>query len=163
MGKTIHVDVILENNELENMAAFCEVYPDLALETSRDTFNTQIKPGLLDELRYYPGPVKYPFQFGTARSRRAYFATNGFGNGIPYHRTGALAAGWRTDVFMSDNAVAMSVSNPVKATPYVIGRYQVAGHRNTGWPLFAPTVAFWKTAAVEVIMKALDKLINQRL
>lgn len=158
MGKTFRVDVLFENHEIENLADFCDVYPDLALETARDTFNREVKPALLNELRHYPGPVRYPFQFGSDRSRRYYFATHT----PPYVRTGQLAAGWRADVVMSDNAVAMSVSNPVKATPYVVGRYQVAGHRNTGWPLFAPTVNFWRTAAVEVIMRALNRLVNQR-
>lgn len=158
MGKTFRVDVLFENDEIENLAAFCDAYPDLALETARDTFNAQVKPALLDELRHYPGPVKYPFQFGSDRSRRYYFATHT----PPYQRTGALAAGWRADVVMSDNAVAMSVGNPVKATPFVVGRYQQPGHSRTGWPLFAPTVNFWRTAAIEVIVKALDKLINNR-
>lgn len=32
-------------------------------------------------------PVTYPIQWDSQRQKRAYFATNGFGNGIPYSRT----------------------------------------------------------------------------
>jgi hypothetical protein len=158
VGKSIRVDVLFQNEAIQNLTDFLTVYPDLALETARDTFNAQIKPALLDELKYYPPKVRYPFEFASDRSRRYYFATHT----PPYVRTGALAAGWKADVLMSDNAVAMSVSNPVKYLPFVIGRFQQPGHRNTQWPLFAPTVSFWKIAAVEVIMKALNRLVNQK-
>jgi hypothetical protein len=158
MGKSIQVSVLFENREIDNLIDFCEVYPDLALETARDTFNAQVKPALLSELQHYPGPVRYPFEFKSDRSRRYYFATHT----PPYQRTGALAAGWKADVLMSDNAVALSVSNPIKYLPFVIGRFQQPGHARTGWPLFAPTVSFWKIAAVEVIMKALNRLVNQK-
>ena len=35
-------------------------------------------------------PVVYPIQWDTERQRRAFFATNGFGQGIPYKRTHAM-------------------------------------------------------------------------
>ena len=39
-------------------------------------------------------PVTYPIQWDSERQRRAYFATNGFGGGIPYRRTGAYERSW---------------------------------------------------------------------
>ncbi len=43
-----------------------------------------------------PGsPVRYPIQWDSERQRRAFFATDGFGSGIPYRRTGA-ATNWKT-------------------------------------------------------------------
>lgn len=48
-----------------------------------------------------PGkPVRYPVQWDSERQRRAFFATDGFGRGIPTVRTGAYNAGYqikRTD------------------------------------------------------------------
>ena len=42
-----------------------------------------------------PGsPIKYPVQWDSEKQRRAYFASNGFGAGIPYARIGAYNAGW---------------------------------------------------------------------
>jgi hypothetical protein len=42
-------------------------------------------------------PVRYPIQWDTERQRRAYFATNGFGAGIPYKRTHAMRLGIQTE------------------------------------------------------------------
>src|SRR5574342_516462 len=49
-------------------------------------------------LAVYPGPTVHPFEFATEKSRRAYFATNGFGHGIPYQRTGGLGRAWVVDL-----------------------------------------------------------------
>lgn len=39
-------------------------------------------------------PVTYPVQWDSDKQRRAFFATNGFGRGIPYTRTGNYGRGW---------------------------------------------------------------------
>lgn len=76
-----------------------------------------------------PGPVKLPFQFATERSRRAYFATNGFGNGIPYQRKGKVSKQWKTQI----QKLNIIIFNASPAGKYVYGPRQVAGHKNTGW------------------------------
>ena len=40
-------------------------------------------------------PVRYPINWDSEKQRRAYFATNGFGRGIPYQRTQRYQLGWR--------------------------------------------------------------------
>lgn len=42
-------------------------------------------------------PIRYPVQWDTERQRRAFFATNGFGAGIPYRRTHATRLGWQEE------------------------------------------------------------------
>jgi hypothetical protein len=42
-------------------------------------------------------PVTYPVQWDSERQRRAFFATNGFGKGIPYRRTNRYRFGWREE------------------------------------------------------------------
>jgi hypothetical protein len=43
-----------------------------------------------------PGkPITYPVQWDSVRQRRAFFASNGFGGGIPYRRTGRYEQGWQ--------------------------------------------------------------------
>jgi hypothetical protein len=44
-------------------------------------------------------PVTYPIQWDSERQRRAYFATNGFGRGIPYVRQGSYIRGWQVRSF----------------------------------------------------------------
>ncbi len=43
--------------------------------------------------RYPPSPRKV--RWDSERQRAAYFATNGFGGGIPYQRTGTYGKSWR--------------------------------------------------------------------
>lgn len=43
-----------------------------------------------------PGkPVTYPIQWDSVRQRKAFFASNGFGHGIPYRRQGRYEQGWK--------------------------------------------------------------------
>lgn len=53
---------------------------------------------IIEEIRKrmsMPGdPITYPVQWDTDKQRRAFFASKGFGAGIPYHRTGEHANGW---------------------------------------------------------------------
>lgn len=93
------------------------------------------------DIATYPGAVSRPFAFATARSRRAYFATRGFGKGIPYRRTGALGKGWKVKLDRRRNEGFLSVANDVPYAGYVYGSglfslgsfRQVPGHKNTGW------------------------------
>jgi hypothetical protein len=41
----------------------------------------------MEQLKEAGKPVTYPIQWDSERQKRAYFATNGFGAGIPYQRT----------------------------------------------------------------------------
>lgn len=43
-------------------------------------------------------PVTYPVRWDSERQRRAYFASNGFGRGIPYRRTHRYRFGWREEI-----------------------------------------------------------------
>ena len=44
-------------------------------------------------------PVRYPIDWDSPRQQRAYFATNGFGHGIPYKRTNRMVAGTKLERF----------------------------------------------------------------
>lgn len=91
----------------------------------------------VDDLLGQPAPpVKLPFEFATEKSRRAYFATNAFGKGIPYRRTNQLPTSWRVDLTTRLQKNFIVITNPKSYTKYVYGsidQRQVPGHRNTGW------------------------------
>jgi hypothetical protein len=42
-------------------------------------------------------PIRYPVQWDSERQKRAFFATNGFGQGIPYQRTNRMVLGMRLE------------------------------------------------------------------
>lgn len=76
----------------------------------------------------------YPIQWDSDKQRRAFFATNGFGGGIPHQRTGKLAGGWKRESL--DNGFVLV--NRFKGAKYVWGNvrgeYQSQIHVGR-WPL----------------------------
>jgi hypothetical protein len=40
-------------------------------------------------------PISYPVDWDSEKQREAFFATGGFGKGIPYQRQGVYEAGWK--------------------------------------------------------------------
>ena len=90
-------------------------------------------------LNALPGPVKYPFQFATPKSRRYYFANFN----VPYKRTGAVRK-WRIVLkAFTGLTVEMTFENSAPYAKYVYGdakgSFQTPGHAHTGW-LNASTV-----------------------
>lgn len=162
----INTTVLHETNAIENLDLFLQAFPGLMEDALTDAFNAQIKPSLLDELRYYPRPAVHPFQFATAKSKRYYFWAVRTGviktSGGRYQRTGALAAGWQVDIFFGDGAVGMSVVNRRKEVKYVTGKRMIPGHQVTGWQRHDETIKFWQKAAVETADEVISGLINRR-
>jgi hypothetical protein len=78
-------------------------------------------------------PVQYPIRWDSEKQRRAFFATDGFGHGIPYQRTGATK--WTIDKSF-ENEIQLFAPHP--AGP-VFGRmpdgafWQSSIHQGT-WP-----------------------------
>lgn len=92
--------------------------------------------GTLEIETEYPAAVKYPFVWASERQRRAYFATNGFGGGIPYRRTNAVRDAWEDlDEIIADG-IAFNLKNSSPAAQWVNGRTQqqpghiASGHKN---------------------------------
>lgn len=145
---------------------FLEAFPGLLEDELTAAFDSQIKPFLLDELRYYPRPAVLPFAFATAKSRRWYFWAVRTGliktSNERYQRTGDLARAWKVDIVFGDGAVALSVGNKRKEVKWVTGKRMVPGHKTTGWPKHEETIQFWQKAASETADNVISRLINRR-
>jgi hypothetical protein len=61
--------------------------------------------------------ITYPVKWDSAKQRRAYFATKGFGRGIPTQRTGAYIKSW--EVVESENGIG--VRNKSESAKYIGG------------------------------------------
>lgn len=96
-------------------------------------FERRIRIPMLEELETEPGPVKYPIEWESDKQRRAYFATDGFGGGIPTRRTKRIIKAWRVVGTISLFEGELTVENQAPAAVYVIGNRQQRFHRNTGW------------------------------
>jgi len=93
----------------------------------------RIRKTALARLHEQPGPVKRPIRWTSACQRCAFFATNGFGRGIPTKRTGKLVEAWRVEYVDEDDAGVLRIYNPSPVEQYVTGVNQQGFHRDTGW------------------------------
>lgn len=109
----------------------------------RNELRTVVKPALEREipktLGVEPGQVRRPFDFNTDRSRtdksrRAFFATKGFGRGLGAARSHQLSTSWFVRIGYQIRDTIISFVNPKDYAKRVYpGKDQVKGHRNTGW------------------------------
>lgn len=87
------------------------------------------------------------------KQRRAFFASNGFGKGIPTRRSFSLIAGWQYEIKQTGAGVEVVYSNDVPYARYVVGtlaqnptarnRFIQIQHKIQGWRPAAPTVYKW--------------------
>ena len=70
--------------------------------------------------------ITYPVKWDSPRQRRAFFASNGFGRGIPTKRTGAYIKGWRLVRAKQD---AWRIENNTKGANYIGGNRQSRIHK----------------------------------
>jgi len=135
--------------EVKSGATF-QTFKTLTFELFRDRV-TSVLPRLYAILKAIPGAVARPIDWTSRRQEIAFYASNGFGRGIPTHRTGRMAAGWTSDVTEeSDGRFLWTLSNMVPESKFVYGaltkdvnkarRPQQRFHRATGWPLASPVV-----------------------
>ncbi len=76
-------------------------------------------------------PVRYPIQWDSERQRRAYFATGGFGKGIPYRRTNRYRFGWRQE--LQPYRATLRNTHPAGAVGGIASGWQSRIHRGR-WP-----------------------------
>jgi hypothetical protein len=123
--------------DLQRMAAR---YPELVLDKAQQLIplaNRLVQQRLATRT---PGQVKYPIQWTSEKQRKAFFATDGFGHGIPYKRTGQLMRSWEVVTDVTRDGMWMSVRNRAPAAPFVVGGWQQGYHATTGWPLANPII-----------------------
>lgn len=113
-----------------------------------------------DRMNVRKPKTDYPVTWDSEKQRKAFFATNGFGHGIPYERTGETV--WTVKKAF-ENEIDMFAPSP--AGP-VFGRmpdgsfWQSRIHRNT-WPEFLPVLMEEIAKLPAEISKRLKILINE--
>ena len=143
--------------------AYAQALNEVAMSAGDAAYNAVEAP-LLNELRYTPRKVKYPIEWISERQRKAFFATNGFGGGIPYRRTGRAKNSWYVKNATTKNGYRLSVGSTWDGAQFVYGTLNFRStrealrpmqkfHRNTGWVPVSETVAFWIDAMEETFEK----------
>lgn len=87
----------------------------------------------LEQLTREPGKPVHPIRWASRKQQRAYFASGGFGKGIPSRRTGKLLAAWRVVYVPGKEINRLILTNDDPAMPYVQGEFAQPFHKDTGW------------------------------
>lgn len=139
----LRVSLIGEDTpQLKRVQQFARDYPDLALRSFEDNVIPFVQRRLDRTLRVLvPPPAVKPIEWTSEKQRRAYFATDGFGHGIPYvRRSPGIESQWRVDYAITGNGARVSIVNDSPASPFVYGRWKQQFHTNTGWPDARPII-----------------------
>jgi hypothetical protein len=114
------------------------------------------------KLKTYPGRVKYPIRWKSERQRRAFFASNGFGSGIPYRRTGALKRGWQYKLTKITQGGAVLIENDTSYAQFVQGDDAQPFHLATGWTQAAPVIALLREELEDILIETWFTLTDPR-
>lgn len=97
----------------------------------------------LTDLEKEGEPISYPVHWDSERQRKAFFATNGFGRGIPTRRTGRYISGFKLEKTGFGTDRRFTISNDVPYAKYVggtaLGQAQSNIHRGR-WQIVSETV-----------------------
>lgn len=117
-----------------------EQAPDVVNAFVNRTVN-RVGDKLLARFQQEPGPVVYSrdgkLAWKSDKQRKAFFATDGFGGGIPYQRRAApnrMVDRWRLIITYEPNrltSIALQNDDPVHQ--FVTGQFQQPFHAITGW------------------------------
>jgi len=84
-------------------------------------------------LRFTPAKPHYPIIWQSERQRRAFWATNGFGKGIPTQRSGKLQASWFVNQTVTGSGGELRFDNFAPYATYVQGDQQQDMHIASGY------------------------------
>ena len=150
----------------EDFVDYLEDIQDTSYQIAEETAE-DIRPQFLADIQQPAPPVQYPIQWTSERQRRAFFATNGFGAGIPTRRTGALEDAWTFGITRgSDGQFIVLIQNNKDYSKFTGGslaqdrtqalRFQQRFHRNTGHLPYTDVVTFWLDAWQETYERKMD-------
>jgi len=138
----IKVTLSIPSQDAQTFTLFADRLSDDLMTAAREVYD-DLSGELEDDLRKYPGEVKYPIEWTSERQRRAFFATDGFGAGIPYRRTGALGRSWSVAGTRDEGSFTITIETSSPTARFVVGglsqvigprtTYKQKFHTNTGW------------------------------
>ena len=125
---SIQVNGVLVRNGLQNLDAEITKVSRLVIYRASQRIQQRMKK--------IGAKPSYPINWDSIRQRRAYFASNGFGHGIPYRRSGRYPAGWKV---VQKGTTGYTVINDSPAAKFVggnaYGQSQSRIHAGR-WPVF---------------------------
>lgn len=167
----IQASLEVNNKPLDLLIDYLDNYNQI-VDTEFNAAYDVVEPLLLEDLQQEPGAVKYPIEWTSEKQRKAFFASSGFENGIPYQRSGGLAKAWVVKKEGGGVAILVKVSNPNPASKFVYGSLSLSNrgagqqrfHANTGWEQAGNIVDYWLSALIQQffsnISSSLDDMVG---
>ena len=130
---TVSCELLIDTDVIEATRALVAKSPRAVDALVNRSIRNDVTNRVVSRLSVTPGPVKYPIRWKTERQRKTFFATRGFGRGIPTRRTGAVQSGWELEWSITSGSGSAVVANPVSYAQFVYTPDQQPFHENTGW------------------------------
>jgi len=163
----ITASITTSGDSLEPLRNIATLYPENIREWAKRDLRPFVSQEVGKQLGQEPGAVHYPIEWTSEKQRLAFFATDGFGKGIPYTRTGKLANSWHVRGDYTGGIAAINVFNTAPQAEYVYGdirgQHQQQFHINTGWPRFVDKFQAISVMATDRIEDALPGLLFDTL
>lgn len=159
----IDIDAAISTEWLDELQEAAEFIPEAVDRFARKDLRPFASQMVDRTLRREPGPVAYPIEWETEKQRRAFFATDGFGHGIPYSRSHDYVNAWHVTADYEGGLTAINVRNDLDESDFIGGRRQQKMHRNTGWPNAIEVLQLLSLALDERIEVGLPIVIDQVL
>jgi len=123
-----------------------------------------IKSDILTITTVTPGPVVYPVAWKTERQRLAFYATDGFGKGIPtgrVHEPGGVLGGYDVLLEATPDAGEITLVNTYPNAVFIVGEYQQPFHQNTGWVQVDTVMPQNQVFAVDAAFDVWDQTVRE--
>jgi hypothetical protein len=125
---SVQVDGTLVRNGLQNLAS------DIPKVSRLTIYRTSQR--IQQRMKKVGARPSYPINWASDKQRRAFFASNGFGGGIPYRRSNRYPSGWKV---VQKGDTGYTVINEESAAQWVAGN--AYGQRQSSihagrWPVF---------------------------
>jgi len=127
------LDIQTDARQLAKIKTKLENYPPFVIQEGLESVNTFLNNDQI-KMSMYPEQSNEPFLWSSDKQRRAFFASNGFGRGIPTKRTYELARSGDFVVKKQYSSIYIAYQNAAPYFKWVQGNFtQIIGHLTRGW------------------------------
>lgn len=167
---TIAIKVTVDIDILEAIEDAARMSPVL-MQKAYNRALSRMRTRMLQDLKTKTGSTVYPIRWARSknpqdagkrantrygyysRQKAAYYATNGFGKGIPSPSTGALRAGWSIDLNPDvANGAVLEAVNKVPYAVFVQGVWMQNFHIDAGYADAQRVVSDYRVEAENVLI-----------
>lgn len=151
------LDIRVDNKQLTRLQDKLSKYPPYAIKKGMEAVQEYLNDSVLQDL-YPPSQTGQSFEWSSDKQRMAYFASDGFGAGIPYSRTYELMTESQFSVeqssFQGTPYSSISFRSNTPYAKFVVSPDAIVGHIKRGWKPVSTTVMKYNKNIAKVFEQA---------